>query len=218
MLGWNAGAWSRDPGIPATERRARKRELLFAAGLDLFGRDGYALTSVERLCAAAEATPRDFYREFASREELLIAIHDRITTQAMESLSVALAATEAEPLERRIEAAVRAYVGVTAGDERRARIAYVEVAGVGPTVERQRLAWRERFVQIFAVEARRAVARGEAPDRDYRLTALAVVGTMNELAYQWVIQPDRPPAEEIVVELVRLIVAAMTVRPDRTPG
>src|SRR5882672_2179387 len=103
MVGWNSGAWTGNAGLPAIERRAYQRELFFAAGLDLFGRDGYELTSIERLCAEVGATTRDFYREFADREELLIAIHDRITTEAMQAMSDALAANEDQPLARRIE-------------------------------------------------------------------------------------------------------------------
>jgi AcrR family transcriptional regulator len=218
MTGWNSGAWPGSPGVPAVERRAHRREQFFAVGLELFGRDGYAMTSIERLCAAAGATTREFYPEFADREELLLAIHDRITTEAMTAMSSALAATTNAPLGQRIEAAVRAYVGVTAADLGRARVAYVEVVGISPAVERYRLAWRERFVTLFSAAVEQAVRRGEAPVRDYRLTAIAVVGTLNELAYRWAIDPQRPPRTEIETELIRLIHAAITAGPTPDAG
>lgn len=216
MLGWNSGPWNGDAGQPAIDRRVRQREAFFAAGLALFGRDGFALTSVERLCVEAGATPRDFYREFPDTEGLLIAVHDRITTEAMRAMSAALAETSPEPLETRIGAAVRAYLGVTARDPARARVAYVEVLGAGPTMELHRQAWRERFIDLFTAEVERAVARGEAESRDYRMTAMAVVGTVNELAYQWARRADRPPADQIMGEVVRLIVAALNGRPHQT--
>jgi AcrR family transcriptional regulator len=210
MVGWNSGAWAGKANIPAVERRAYLREQYFAAGLELFARDGYELTSIERLCAATGTGPREFYREFADREELLIALHDRITTEAMQALLNALAAVGHERLEKRIEAGVRAYLGTYAADPRRARVAYVEVAGVGAAVERHRLAWRDRFVRTFQQSVQRAVSRGEAADRDYRLTAIAVIGTLNELAYQWARHPTPDALEDIARELTRLIYAALT--------
>jgi len=211
----NSGPWNEGPAQPGVDRRVRRREAFFTAGLTLFGRDGFALTSVERLCVEAGATPRDFYQEFADTQSLLIAIHDRITTEAMHAMSTALADTSAEPLQTRITAAVTTYLGVTAADPARARVAYVEVLGIGPTIEQHRQAWRERFIDLFTAEVERAVTRGEAHSRDYRMTAMAVVGTVNELAYQWARRSDRPPADQIVGEVVRLIVAALNGRPHQ---
>lgn len=219
MAGWNSGPWNESAGQPNVERRVRLREAFFAAGLKLFGRDGFALTSVERLCVEAGAMPREFYREFPDPEALLMALHDRITTEAMRAMAGALADTSAEPLPARIGAAVKAYLGVTAADPARARVAYVEVLGNGPVMEQHRQAWRERFIDMFTAEVERAVARGEAESRDYRMTAMAVVGTVNELAYQWARRPDRPPADQIIGEVVRLIVAVITGSPHQTrPG
>src|SRR3954468_8883804 len=38
-------------GRSAADRRAERRERLLAAGLELIGNDGYAATSIEKLCA-----------------------------------------------------------------------------------------------------------------------------------------------------------------------
>ncbi len=65
-------------GRSPEERRAERRERLLEAGLKLFGGEGYAATSIERLCAHARVTARHFYEEFPTREALLLAVFDRM--------------------------------------------------------------------------------------------------------------------------------------------
>ncbi|MCQ0016032.1 TetR/AcrR family transcriptional regulator [Actinomadura madurae] len=129
-------------GRSAEERRAERRERLLAAGLELFGTRGYAATSIERLCATASVSTRNFYEEFSGREELLTTLHRGINERAAEAVSAAYAEAADAGLPTRVERAVRAFVTATASDPRRARIAFVEVIGVsaGPGAAPPRLA------------------------------------------------------------------------------
>ena len=45
-------------GRSAADRRAERRERLLEAGLALFGTDGYATSSIEKLCTHAGTTGR----------------------------------------------------------------------------------------------------------------------------------------------------------------
>ncbi|NED65389.1 TetR/AcrR family transcriptional regulator, partial [Streptomyces sp. SID10244] len=63
-------------GADADERRDRRRLDLIAAGLDLFGSDGYASASVKRVCEHAGLTQRYFYESFADRPALLAAVYE----------------------------------------------------------------------------------------------------------------------------------------------
>lgn len=180
------------------------------AGLKLFGTDGYRATSIEKLCAAAGVSTRNFYEEFTGRESLLIAVYD----QAMESaLAAAMKSVEAAGDTRasfRIDDSVRAFIADIFADPRTARIAFVEVLGVGPDVEARRMAWREQGYANFRARAADMVARGEAVDRDYTLTAVAHVGAFNELVYGWALRGTPIPIDAVVAELALLAKAAMT--------
>lgn len=79
-------------GRTAAERRADRRERLLTAGLELFGTDGYARTPIERICATAGVSTRNFYEEFTGREALLMALHDRVTHRALDAVATALRA------------------------------------------------------------------------------------------------------------------------------
>ncbi|MGZ6827110.1 MAG: TetR/AcrR family transcriptional regulator, partial [Mycobacteriales bacterium] len=63
-------------GRSEEERRADRRARLVAAGLELFGTEGWAGATIERLCAGAGVATRSFYEEFSSREALLRAVYE----------------------------------------------------------------------------------------------------------------------------------------------
>jgi AcrR family transcriptional regulator len=197
-------------GRSAADRRAERRDRLMAAGLDLFGTDGYAASSIEKLCAAATVSTRNFYEEFSGREALLMALHDSVLERAAEAVGKAFADAEDAPLADRIALAVRGYIGTTAEDPRWARLSYVEVIGVSEAVERHRIVWRERWVALLEAEAARAVARGEADERDFHLGSVALIGAVNELVYHWSTGGHRVPLDAVIAEIVRLATAVVT--------
>jgi AcrR family transcriptional regulator len=197
-------------GRSAEERRAERRERLLAAGLELFGTRGYAATSIERLCATASVSTRNFYEEFTGREELLTALHSSINQRAAEALAAAYAGASGAGLETRVERAVRAFVTVTASDPRWARLAFVEVIGVSAGLEQHRFRWRGQWEDALTTMAREAVERGEAIDRDYRLTMIAIIGAVNNLVHHWSARDQDIPLDDIIAELTHLILAAVT--------
>ncbi|MEU5995282.1 TetR/AcrR family transcriptional regulator [Spirillospora sp. NPDC047418] len=197
-------------GRSAQERRAERRERLLAAGLELFGTRGYAATSIERLCATASVSTRNFYEEFTGREELLTALHTSINERAAEALATAYAGAAGDRLGTRVERAVRAFVTVTASDPRWARIAFVEVIGVSAGLEQHRFRWRGQWEDALTTMAREAVERGEAIDRDYRLTMIAIIGAVNNLVHHWSARDQDIPLDDIIGELTHLILAAVT--------
>jgi AcrR family transcriptional regulator len=69
-------------------KRARTRQALVDAALELFERDGYEQTTVADIAAAAEIGTRTFFSYFASKEELLFPESDarvRATVEAIAS-------------------------------------------------------------------------------------------------------------------------------------
>jgi AcrR family transcriptional regulator len=197
-------------GRSAEERRAERRERLLQAGLELFGTQGYAATSIERLCSTAGVSTRNFYEEFKGREELLEALHLRLNERASAVMAEAYAGAANEDLAARVEKAVRAYVSVAAADPRLARISFVEVIGVSPELEALRLEWRERWADMIVSLADEAAARGEAAARDYRLTAIAIIGAVNNLVHHWSARDQDIPLEAITAELTHLIISTVS--------
>jgi len=197
-------------GRSAADRRAERRERLLDAGLELFGTAGYAAASIEKLCTHAGVSTRNFYEEFGSREDLLMALHDRIIEQAFQAVLNALSTGDDAPLCQRFELAVRAFITTTASDPRWARLSYVEIIGVSNAVEKHRIAWRERWAEFLESEANRAVARGEARPRSFHLAVVALIGSVNELVHHWSICGGQESLDDVIAEIVRVASAAVT--------
>jgi AcrR family transcriptional regulator len=210
MAGTGAVARRTYGGRSAGERRAERRERLLEAGLELFGTEGYAASSIEKLCNNAGVSTRNFYEEFNTREDLLIALHDRIIERAFQSVVGALHDADDTPLRERFTRAVRAFVTTTASDPRWARLSYVEIIGVSNTVENHRIAWRGRWAEFLVAEAKRAVERGEADDRDFHLGAVALIGAVNELVHHWSMSGGERSLDDVIAEIVRVATAAVT--------
>jgi len=172
-------------GRSAADRRAERRERLLEAGLELFGTEGYATSSIEKLCTHAGVSTRNFYEEFHSREDLLITLHVRVIERSFRAVIAAFEDAAELELAERFELAVRAFIHTTASDPRWARLAYVEVIGVSDAVEKHRISWRNKWSDFMVAEAERAVARGEAGSRDFRMASVALIGAVNELVHHY---------------------------------
>lgn len=53
-------------------RKAQTRQEIAAAAVDLFERHGFEATTVEQIAAAADVSPRTFFRYFESKVEILL--------------------------------------------------------------------------------------------------------------------------------------------------
>ncbi|MET8874608.1 TetR/AcrR family transcriptional regulator [Nocardia sp. NPDC004604] len=187
-------------GLSKEQRVAQRQGRLIDAALELFGTQGYAATSIERLCTVANVSTRSFYEDMGSREALLIALVNRITSHAVERSLESMARTAGQPLSARVGDSFRAYLEVTCADRRSARVCYVEVVGVSPAVEDWRGRQRRLLSSLLISEAERAVERGEIKSRRFDLFALAVIGAVNSLA-QELARTTLPDAEVSLDEI-----------------
>ena len=187
-------------GLSKQQRVAQRQARLIDAALELFGTQGYAATSIERLCAVANVSTRSFYEDMGSREALLIALVNRITSHAVERALESMSKTADQPLSTRVVDGFRAYLEVTCADHRSARVCYVEVVGVSSAVEDWRRQQRRLHSSLLISEAERAVERGETKARRFDLFALAVIGAVNSLA-QELVRTTHPDTEASLDEI-----------------
>ena len=82
-------------GRSPEDRREERRARLLAAGLELIGEDGIAAVSVRGVCGRAGLTPRYFYEEFGSVDELARQLFDREFDAGMARVAQAVAALDA---------------------------------------------------------------------------------------------------------------------------
>ncbi|MDX3660379.1 TetR/AcrR family transcriptional regulator [Streptomyces sp. ID05-26A] len=197
-------------GISPEQRRAERRAKLLQAGLQLFTSTGFAATKITEVCTEAGVSTRNFYEEFASKEDLLRDLHDLINATAFTRVRTALTELEAADLDTRITTLLDVFVSSVTADPRAPRLNYVEAVGVNAEIEQQHVRWVTTWAEFIESEALRAAAAGVAPQRSYRLTAIALVGAITGLLREW--QAHRPPlaVDEIAAEIRELMLAAIT--------
>lgn len=197
-------------GISPEQRKAERRAKLLQAGLALFTGTGFAATRITGLCTEAGVSTRNFYEEFASKEDLLRELHDLINATAFERVRTALAELETDDVAVRVSTLLDVFVRSVTADPRAPRLNYVEAVGVTAEIEQQHVRWVTTWAEFIESEALRAADAGTAPRRSYRLTAIALVGAITGLLREW--QAHEPPldVDEIAAEIRALVLAAIT--------
>ncbi|AZG46879.1 hypothetical protein D7316_03484 [Gordonia insulae] len=179
-----------------------------AAGLEVFGTQGYAGGTVSAICAEAGLSRRQFYELFEGREDLLIAVYDMIHAEARMAVLAAFFDVDVpEPrIEDRTRPAVTAFFDSVATDPRRMRIAFIEVGGVSARVESHRVQSRGEWTAFFSSAADEfADLSGSEFGFDYE--AAAFIGAMTEAGHLWASSTRRPDRDTVVDMLVAIILS-----------
>ncbi|QKW08417.1 TetR/AcrR family transcriptional regulator [Streptomyces sp. NA04227] len=79
--------------LTRAESQARTREHVLETAYTLFLRDGFATTSMDRVAEAAGYSKGAVYSNFATKNELCLAVLDRIVTEQMTRLTAELDGT-----------------------------------------------------------------------------------------------------------------------------
>jgi AcrR family transcriptional regulator len=199
-------------GMTSAERHDDRRRRLLDAGLELFGTAGYGATTIEGICQRAGVTARNFYDHFDGREDLLLAVYGEVVEGHSEQVRAAFGALPDDDLEGRIHAGVGTALSLWLADERRARVAFLEVVGVSPRVEERRLAVIDGYTDMLLGELARFAPRGRAGSAArarMEIVGNALVGGVVHVLTERLTRPDRAPFEQVVDELTRLFVAAI---------
>ncbi|MCP9951761.1 MULTISPECIES: TetR/AcrR family transcriptional regulator [Actinomadura] len=170
-------------GVPADQRRARRRAALMEAGLELLGTRGWAATTVRQVCAEAGLNDRYFYENFPDRDALLLAIID---DQVAQGTDVILSAARQAPRrpQPRTRAVVTAILDFLTGDPRRAHI-LTHAFPASPLLQRRRVEIIRTMTAIFAAQTHETLDQVLLPDVDVELTGLTLTAGLWELFTTW---------------------------------
>ena len=166
-----------------------------------------APTTMTAVCSRARLTERYFYESFADRDELLVAVFDRIAEEAAE---VVLAASEEAPpgdARARTRAAVAAFVELMTDDPRKGRVAFVEAMGSEALVQR-RFRSIGSFAALLAGQARDFYGAPSERETILQITSFLLVGGLAETLVAWLRGDVESSREELVDDVTDLFVAA----------
>jgi AcrR family transcriptional regulator len=193
-------------GSTPEERKTARHEQLMEAGLELFGTEGFRNTSVRAVSAAASLNSRYFYESFASREELLSSLYQRILGEIVAEVAQAVAA--ADSIEGKARAGLRAGWTILTADPRKARIVALEVVGVSDELEELRRQSRQTLARITTEQALSLMPEDRRLVMDPALVARALMGGVVELLLGWIHGDVDHSVDEVVEHLTRLFTTA----------
>jgi AcrR family transcriptional regulator len=195
-------------GLTPEERRQRRHQALVDAGLELFGTKGYNSTSVEEICRTAYVSTRNFYEEFENREALLWNLVYQTMADAYDALRRSgpdeHAPDGTQPggeLRGRISRMVHAFVD----DPRRARLVFVECRGLSLLQEYRRRAAQQAFAQLLGEILEERGAYIAVSEKSRGTFSLAIVGAVDLVLSDWVLQPERSPVVELVDAITEVV-------------
>lgn len=197
-------------GVDTEQRRAERRERLLEAALDEFTTRGYHKTKIADLCTRAGVSTRNFYEKFASKEALLLELHAKINTEAMKRMLPVLASVADVDALTRVTTLVDAFVEAVTADPRYPRLNYVEAPGISQAMEHQHRDWFTRYTDFIEAECDRAAEAGLAPERNYHLTAIALVGAVTGILREWQAHEPPLPVADVAAEIKAVFIASIT--------
>ncbi|MGI8721019.1 MAG: TetR/AcrR family transcriptional regulator [Geodermatophilaceae bacterium] len=188
---------SSEPTRIRRPRREDVRHRLLVAALDVFSRHGYDRTSLEQVAASAGFSKGAVYSNFASKDELFLALMDQQVQVRIDHAREALARErESGP------------VGQVVGDRLTVALAedrewqllfldYVQRAARAPAVREQFAAHRQHVRGIIANAFREIADPAEkgASSLDVDQLATTVLALSNGLAIERLIDPDAVPGD-----------------------
>jgi AcrR family transcriptional regulator len=192
-------------GMTGEQRAADRRARLVAAGLETFGREGYACATIEGLCRAAGVTARHFYEHFPAREDLLLAVYEQVLET--HRLEMAAGLVDEGDLEERVRAITAAAVRAWTANPQAARVAFVEIVGVSARVEQRRLEAVAEYTGLITAIADDLHRRGLVGRPGRPLAARALVGAMIALVELWLTAPEPPAINDMIEEGTRVALA-----------
>ncbi len=203
-------------GISQPERQARRREQLLEAGLEVFGTNGYAASSVREVCEVAELNRRYFYESFRTREDLLRAVYEEIVAESQAAVLDAIAS--ADGVEEGIRAGLTAWWQAVTIDVRKARIITMEIVGVSEAIETRRREVRHRFADFVAAQAKQLAAIEQRPLRiDPTIIARALVAAIVDLVVDLTRGDTDTSVDEMVETCIQLVSLAFDASFEPSP-
>ncbi|ABS05492.1 TetR/AcrR family transcriptional regulator [Kineococcus radiotolerans] len=183
------------------EHRRRRREELVTAALRAITAKG-AGVGMDEVAAAAGTSKTVLYRHFADKEELYLAVADRVNSRILRELGEAVAAS-ANPRQA-LSGIIAAYVQLVEADPEVYRFVvshpFLERPLTSDPVQRISATVADETARTITAHLRVGGARDSSADA----LAHGLVALIRTAADRWISSPDRVPAATLVSDLTHL--------------
>ncbi len=192
------------------ERQTRER--ILEAAIRVFSRKGYHDTRVDEIVDESQTSKGAVYFHFPSKEQIFLALVDEFAG-LLEKKLLETIQSEGDGV-RGVDAALRVGLETFAKYRSLAKIFLIQAVGLGAAFEEKRLQILDRLADVIRSYLDQAVAEGDIPPIDTRITAYAWIGAINEVVIRWV-HTGEPSPEQIQPVLRALLLRSIGVPEER---
>lgn len=184
-------------GASREARESARREQLVTAGISLFGTQGYRAATVGAVCAEAGLNKRYFYESFATLEDLLCEVYERVVAD----LRASVLACGGEDAAAVLRGFMAGFLAWAQANPVQARVHLFEVLGVSARVDEL---YRRQGRTIGDELASRLSATAAGPQLtagQQRILGDMLVGAGVQMVVDWVISDYQPPRDELLGQM-----------------
>ena len=158
--------------------RIAQHDSMMKAATAIVADAGFQGLTISALAKSADIATGTVYKYFDSKAQLCAEVFKRATEKEVEHVRAAALDDGQRPCRQRLIQAIQVFSErALRGD----RLAYALIAEpVDPTVEAERLIYRQAYASIYADLVAEGVLKKEFPEQNVEITATALVGVISE--------------------------------------
>ncbi|MES1926437.1 TetR/AcrR family transcriptional regulator [Salinisphaera sp. T31B1] len=193
-------------GRSLDERRRHRRAQFVAAGIEVFGREGYRGATVKALCRQAGLTERYFYESFGNSESLFAEVYKTLVARLQHDVVAAIdrAPQDAESTAR---AGLRVFFETMYEQPGTARILLIEIFGISGEIDKLYRSTTQNFTRMLAELVSAIFPLEAAGPTDPAIVSTGLVGSTIHIAMYWTLSRYRDPLNVVVESSLALYVA-----------
>ena len=200
---------SRQVGDEQPQRSAKwheRRQIIIDTSAAVFARQGYHATGLAELCTANQLGRGALYHYIGSKEQLLVAIHDRVMDEVIASADRAEQA--GGTASQQLTLLGDELLDIIARYPDHVWVSLHEFYGLTGERERQYRTRRQEYEGRVEAILQRGIDNGEFRTVDARLTSLAWLG-MHNYTYRWMKATGSHTAHEVATAFADIFISGV---------
>lgn len=161
------------------DKKDAKRTAMMQAAVQVFAEKGYHAATVRDIVGAANVAIGTFYFYFPDKETLFVYLYEETADFVLRTIEQGI--RRGDNLPGQIAAALQSYVNVAAYEPAVVQLLLVGGVGAVPALAESRGRFRNDLADLWQDALDEAVAKGQIPAQNTRLTAQGLAGAFDEI-------------------------------------
>jgi len=178
------------------QQKEAKRARMMQAAIHVFADKGYHSATIRDIVQAAEVSIGTFYFYFPDKEALFAHLYEETADFLLQAIQQAIHGRTGLP--KQLQAGLQAYVNIAIYEPAVVRLLLVGGAGAVPSLDTQRVNYRERLITIWQGPLEESIASGDLPSQNARRLAEALTGAFDEVILNLLDRPN-PEGEALIL-------------------